>query len=929
MSGSSEVPYFYSSNAFGSFSKVLPAQAIPSSQKGTKWVEANLDALERIGLNQLQENLKLADFYRMVEGTLVYSDLTDLPAQLSELEGMMEECNLPTFLKHFDLIGLSVNSLIAQYRKNADKFVAVSNDEIAANEFKRRKSELINNYIREEIEKEIEIRLAEQGINPNETRFNSEEERQAYVEFVQQRRTQMAPPDIERYMSTDYTTDFVKWANLTLEQDAERFKFSKLDRKNLTDYLLTGRCFRHFRIGWDFYKPEHWSPLNTFFSQDLETNEIQNGEYVGRVHFYTPSQVLNKYGSQLSEKQLKKLLNTNTTPLNDVPEKGTSYKTLFERNFNNSAIVPHEQYADYNFALQIQDYTGSPMAEATIIGKDGETITTPRYLPYRNSGAGYSPNIRYAQYIRNDLNIRTDLLQVTEAYWQGAKRVAELTFEVPDTGRIEVAIVTEDLLEDFIRENEIKKLTSISLEDHYKKPLEERVNTIVYTYVPVTYEGIKIAMFNKDVSENIYLKGTPMELQLKGDSNVYDNKLPVAGIVDISLANIIRPYQIGYNLSMNEVQNLSEKEIGMLYMFDMAMLPAEYRNFGDSMDEVLNNLVNVARRTGFMPFDSNRQNTQAASGNIPFQAQNLSLTPQIQSAVYKAQMYKQAAFEQIGITPQMMGAPTKYETAEGVQTSQDASYAQIEKYFEIFDEFKKDALEMHLNVAQYSKKNNKDITVFYTNSDSTTAFLEFTDENFYGRKLHILPASNSKKRRELQTFKQFILNTNTLADDTLALAEFITADTTQEVLNIAKKSIERRQELEQISHERQMEQIQAQAQVEDELDNRNWNRQETSKNRDRLVDIQVAEINKAGKESNTNYQKDLFNQINQTNSLDQKQQATQIQAGLQQEEINRKRSKDESEEEYRERMLAIKERDQDLREKAIDAKTLGDKINKN
>lgn len=926
---SSTIPYFYGKNATDNFSHSLPPQCLPESQKTTRWKELTMDCLERIGLCQLHDNAKYSDFYKMIKGELVFSDFTDLPAQLSELEGLMEEFNLPTFLKHYDLIGIILNAMVGQYKKMSDKFVAVSNDEIATNEFKRRKQDLINNYIKEEIDKEIEIRLIEEGLDPTRQEFSSPEEQQAYIDEIRQRRQQLAPADIERHMANDYSTNFVRWANLTLEQDAERYNFSDLDRLNLIDFLLTGRCFRHYRIGWDFYKPEHWSPLNTFFSQDLETRYVQNGEYVGRVHFYTPSQVLNMYGSQLSEKQQKKLLNGNSTLVNGAPEKGTSYKRLFESNFSAGSIVPHEQHADYNFALQIQDLTGNPIGETTVIDKEGNSVKVPRYLPHRNTEGSFSPNLTYARQIRDDLKIRTDLLQVTEAYWEGYKRVAQLTFRMPDTGRIEIATVTEDLLEDFIKENEIKKLTNISIEEHEKKSLEDRVNTIVYTYIPITYEGVKISMYNRDVSEDIYLKCTPMDLQLKGDSNVYDNKRPVSGIVDASLANILRPYQIGYNLSMNEVQNLSEKEIGMLYMFDMAMLPAEYRNFGDSVDEVLNNLVNVARRTGFMPFDSNRQNTQAASGNIPFQAQNLSLTPQIQNAIYKAQMYKQAAFEQIGINPGMLGAPTKYETAEGVQVSQDASYAQIERYFDIFGEFKKQALEMHLNVAQYSKKNNKDITVFYTSSDMTTALLEFTDDNFYARKLHIYPTSNSKKRRELQDFKSFIINTNTLADDTLALAEFITADTTQEVLAIAKSSLQRRAENDQVTHERQMEQIQANVQTQDELNQRNWDRQEVSKNRDRLVDIQVAEIGKAGKESNTNFQKDLFSKSVQISSAIDKQNNTQYQLNLQQQEVDRKRLKDETDEDYRHRILEFKERELAVREKAIDAKTLGDKINKN
>lgn len=888
-----------------------------------------MDALERIGLSQLRENMRFKDAYDSIEGKLVISDLVDLPAQLDEIGGMLQQFNLPTFLKNYDIVGIIIRAMVGQYMKHSDKFVAISNDEIAQNEYKRRKQDLINSYLKEEIDKEIEIRLIEQGIDPDRQEFQSQEEQQAYIEEIRARKQSMAPPEIDEYMAKGYSTNFVRWANLTLKQDAERFHFDELDKRNLIDFLLTGRCFRHYQLGWDYYKPEYWSPLDTFFSQDMETRHIEQGEYVGRVHFYTPSQVLNKYGEFLSEKQIKKLLNGNSNTIYDKSGSSPSYKKIFESNFSDSQIVPHEGYNDYNFMLQVQDFTGSPVGESQIVNKEGETVKVPSYLPYRNQDGGFSPNLNYARAIRNDLNLRSDLLQVTEAYWEGTKRVGELTYAIPETGRIEVTIITEDLLEDFIRDNDIKKLTNISLEDHANKSLEEKVNTIAYTYVPVTCEGVKVSVFNRDASEDMYIKCREQRLQLKGDGNVYNNKLPVAGIVDVSLYNIIRPFQIGFNLSMNTVQNLSEKEIGILFLFDMSMLPAEFKNFGDSVDDVLVNLVDVARKTGFFPIDASRQNTQGGGGFNQFATQNLSLTPQIQNAMAMANMYKAGAYEQIGINPQMLGAPTKYETAGGVQVSQDASYAQIENYFDVFGSFKKAALEMHLNVAQYAKKNGKDITVFYTDSDMTTAMLEFTDESFSARKLNIFPSSNARKRRELEEFKNYIKSTNTLADDTIALAEFIQADTTKELIAIAQESIKRQQETAQTAHERQMEQIKATAEANDALNERNFQRTESSKNKDRIVDLQVAEINKAGKESNTNFQKDLFNQINAVSSNIQKEKLALEQQDIQKTEVQRKIQKDGNEEEYRDRVLNLKERELDIRDKQVDGKRFSDIVNKN
>jgi hypothetical protein len=55
-----------------------------------------------------------------------------------------------------------------------------------------------------------------------------------------------------------------------------------------------GRWFRHYHIGYDFYRPEIWSPMTTFFSEDVETFP-QDGEYVGEYISYLPSDIMDRW----------------------------------------------------------------------------------------------------------------------------------------------------------------------------------------------------------------------------------------------------------------------------------------------------------------------------------------------------------------------------------------------------------------------------------------------------------------------------------------------------------------------------------------------------------------------------------------------------------------------------------------------------------
>ena len=67
-------------------------------------------------------------------------------------------------------------------------------------------------------------------------------------------------------MNSEWKPIYIEWAEQTIEEGETRFQMDELYRDLFRDYLITGRCFMHWRIGHDYYKPERWSPLNTFCS---------------------------------------------------------------------------------------------------------------------------------------------------------------------------------------------------------------------------------------------------------------------------------------------------------------------------------------------------------------------------------------------------------------------------------------------------------------------------------------------------------------------------------------------------------------------------------------------------------------------------------------------------------------------------------------
>ena len=129
----------------------------------------------------------------------------------------------------------------------------------------------------------------------------------------------------------------------------------------------------------------------------------------------------------------------------------------------------------------------------------------------------------------------------------------------------------------------------------------------------------------------------------------------------------------------------------------------------------------------------------------------------------------------------------------------------------------------------------------------STEFLRFTDPQFPLRRIGLIPSVDSRKRKELETFKAYLLNNNTLGTDTLEIAKLIGSDDMSEAVEIARLAAEKRQAEATLNHQRQQELLQQKAEGDARLAEENWNREEESKNRDRQTAIEREKIKALGR----------------------------------------------------------------------------------
>jgi len=775
----------------GDFSSALPTQTLLESQKNDAWIKLCMDRLETIAVRQYNRNIEFNDYYSMVRGNLIYSDygLEDFSKEIIRLRG---ETDYPVHAKHYDFLGIICNQIESDWITSKAAFRIDNTDPVSQNDFTRDQDSKLWEFTQKNFNLELERKLLARGIVVNEDRqFQSEQEMQAYAQELQQQKDQLVPPEaIQEAMFKNWKTTATEWAEKTYELDQDRFGMEKMSRQEMVDRLLTGRWFRHYHIGYDYYKPERWHPCQVSFSEDLDIEYPQDAEYVSFLTQMSPSKFLNRFGDKIDEDTQKRLMGYYNQNQSGGYSGGASVNQVIQNNFGQVQQLPFAGFHDYELGLEFQDTFGVPMGESTVVVDGQQKVVPSWYSPLARGGGFLNQNTMSE--LRSDIDLRSDTLQVTESYWRSYKRVGILNY-INEDGYMDQVFTTDDLLPEFLKENEITTLRKISLEE---AELRMEPNTIAYTWIPEIRWGVKAKSHNSYLDKDLYIGGKALPFQIKGTmdggSNIYDAKIPVAGYIGDSIAKKLRPYIIKHNIVLNQIYSLLEKELGTFFLFDIKYLPSEYKGSGNTR-QALEQMYDLIQDIGIVPVDTSRQNLEGGQPAMnAFATQSIDYTAMINNRMNLAVQFKLQALEQIGITPQRIGTPDQYSTAEGIKQGNTASYAQTEGLFAVQAEADKRACLLHLTVAQYCQKNNKDYSFLYTKSDGEKAFIELADNFFQCREWGITLAQDSNSAKQLENLRSIVLNSNTLGTDILDIAEIVTSNSMTEIMNHARQN---RQEL--------------------------------------------------------------------------------------------------------------------------------------
>ena len=846
-------------NRLGSVTQ--PLQFLSKKEKDDEWAAWNLDWLEWMGLKHIRRNARrLMKNYKLAKGIIDRTDyIVEENNEMREIvELLTKEDASALELKFYPIIPNVINVLVAEFAKRSTKLTYRAVDDTSYNEMLEQKRKMIEDTLMADAQTKIISALIEQGLDPN----SPEAQEQLAPEKMK------SLPEIEKFFQKDYRSMIEQWASHQHKVDVERFRMDELEERAFRDMLITDREFWHFRMMEDDYEVELWNPVITFYHKSPDNRYISQANWVGKTDMMTPSDVIDKYGYMMSEEQMEALeaiypIRSAAYNIGGLQNDGSFYDGTKSHDWNtNMPSLAYRQYTSF-------------MGGSVLDGSDIITQIMAEGEDYYDEGTAY-------------------LLRVSQVYWKSQKKVGHLT-KISETGEVLNEIISEDY-----------QVTDKPIYDTRLFKNKNKDNLIYgehidWIWINETWGGVKIGpnipsfwgMNNPGGFSPIYLgvdrhKIGPIKFQFKGDNSLYGCKLPVEGSVfsdrntrSTALLDLMKPYQIGFNIVNNQIADILVDELGTIIMLDQNTLPRH--SLGEDWGKGNLAKAYVAMKNfQMLPLDTSITNTENALNFQHFQKLDLSQTERLMSRIQLANHFKQQAYEVIGVNPQRMGQQLSQMTATGVEQATAASYAQTEVFFiQHCDYLMPRVHQMRTDLAQYYHSTKPSTRLTYiTEADEKVNFqVEGTD--LLMRDLNIFCSTNANHRAVLEQLKQMALQNNTTGASIYDIGKVVQSDSISEintVLKMSEKRIKEQKEQEmQQQQQMQTEQLQSQEkQKQMEIDG-------AAQRDDKMIqkDKTVAEIRAAGYGSmgdvNQNQESDFKDAMKEIRQTEQYQSQTDIQ----------------------------------------------------
>jgi hypothetical protein len=468
---------------------------------------------------------------------------------------------------------------------------------------------------------------------------------------------------------------------------------------------------------------------------------------------------------------------------------------------------------------------------------------------------------------------------VVTSYWQSKKKIFKRTY-LDEEGFQQEMFVSEDYKMD-------KTLGDVMLEE---------------LWINEWWRGIKIGA-------DIYVNVEPLE---------FTQQAPIVGIINTtrntqgkSLLDLLKPYQVLYNICMNQLWELLEKEIGVVFLGDLKVVPKK-----DSQDPIETMLWNAKNR-GTLLIDTSIENTGGAVQFNQFSRLDLTRSQEIQARIQLAQQLRLEAYELVGLTRQRLGNSQASDTATAANNALIQSFAQTETWFAWHDNILQKVYQTILDMAQYIELQKPTSTLNYLNSELETVFLQVS-KNELLHELFVFVSSYAEDKVTLEQLKQLAQPAMQNGAELSEMVDLFTANSERSLrktLADVQKRKEAIRQQEQAIQQQQLEQQQSQFEQKMQMDAaqkaEDARREDMNKQLDRENKLQVVQLQGIANEGS--YSPD----VDTTGLL------------IEQTKIAQDISKQTFEKVTKNKELSLKEKELSLKEKDIDTKLKIAQTNKN
>ena len=549
-----------------------------------------------------------------------------------------------------------------------------------------------------------------------------------------------------------YTSVAEKWANHILTCQKAEFNLKEKSEDAFRDMLISAREFYHIyednsKLGFNI---EVANPKNTWFLTTPDrkyvsdpTGRAQGAYAAGIVQVMELSEIIEAI-PDLTKDEIDHLRSS----LQDY-----GLINVRESNLGNPDAIPGTdsvQYDTYDpLVLQTRMIIESEMKENDDGLKDFLGLTS------NVSSFGY-------KYV------------VVRAYWISKKKIGKLIYL-----------------------DEMGNEQSMLVDENYKSKTIPTEVSLEWGWINQWYQGIKIG------PDIYHIK--PYKLL---------SYCPIIGLVHEvknteakSLVDLMKPFQVLYNVCMNQLYTLLEKEVGKVYLTSIRHIPVP--KDGDAQD-ALDIWELEARNRGVVFIDDSPENLKSPSSFNQFRDIDLTRTQEIQSRYTLAMQLKTECWELVGMSRQRMGSVSASESATGTNAALTQSYSQTEPLFVAHEYVLGQLYQAIIDAALYVESSKPQSTLSYITSDGESAFVQVNGSDLRFRDLKVFLTNRPEDQKmfnELRGLSQAVIQNGGSLHD---IIELYSTDSVRKMKKVFKTLKDKQDAMQQQQLDMQQQQMEQQ-----------------------------------------------------------------------------------------------------------------------